>query len=327
MLRCNGDDEEDVPATFASTRLSLLVAATTLSLASCQVDLEPPIPERPPAVRPAPPRLECDLGGPARSFEGGSVALASNALVVHDDDGRAWLHRLDEPSEPVALPLPVLAIARRGDTWLVTAPGLVGEIDADGEVLWQAELDVHATDAVMALDSDALWVVLRDDEDEVSVVRVDLRARAAGAARSVGRGRGNLLVSPGRGGFAAGTVWTPDGPIESPGSPVALAADRVFFESDVSTGVWAGDPPVRLTRADVTPAALVATRLGARVVLAYRDGGDIFVQPADLTRGALGEPLLIAADASPAAIAADQQRFWVAWERADTVEVRAGECG
>jgi len=302
--------------------------AGLLLLTTCQVDSPAETREVAPLVRPAPPRLECATGGPARAFDGAFAALASNAVAVLDADGSAQLHRLDEPSAPIPLPAPVMALAWRGGRWLLAGPGYVGEVDESGETLWQVEIDIRAVDAAMSVEGDRAWLVARDAEDEVSVSQIDLRARTAAPAISVGRGRGRLLVAPGRASFAApdAPVWTVDEPLETAGTPVALVGSVVVFERDASTGLWAGEPPSRLSRSDITPGNAVAAALGERVLVAYWHDGDLFIQPAAADEGALGEPLLIAPDASPSAIATTGERFWVAWERGQTVEVRAGDC-
>lgn len=300
-----------------------VTALCGLALAACGVEAGTASEAPAPARRPDPPRFECAVGGPARSFEGSAPALAENAVVVHDARGGATLHRLDRPAEaPLALPARVLALTRHGAGWLAAIPGRLVELDESGAIDWEAPLAVEGEAAALAVDRRVVWVALRDAEDEVSLRSVDLATREVGPVESVGRGRGRLLVAPGRASYRG----APAGP-DDPGAPVAFADREVVFAARDRTGLWAGDPPVRVTQPQAAAEAPAATRLGERVVLAYTADGDLFVQAADLAEGALGQPVLVAPDAVATEIVSVGERFWVAWERPpERVEVRAGEC-
>lgn len=276
-----------------------------------------------PAERPDAPRFECAVGGPARSFEGHAPALAENAVVVHDARERATLHRLDLPSEPpLTLPVRVLAIMRHGAGWLAATPGQLVELDDEGHVDLEIPLTVEATEAALAIEGRTVTLAMRDAEDEVSLAEVSLATREVGPVRGIGRGRGRLLVAPGHVSFRG----APPGPEEA-GAPIAFAGADILFEARDRTGIWGGDPPVRMTHPWTSARAPLATRLGERVVLAYTADADLFVQAADLTEGALGQPVLVAPDAVASELVAVGERFWLAWERGpDAVEVRAGEC-
>lgn len=298
-------------------------ALAILLLTACGVEPGDAQQARPPARRPDPPLFECAVGGPARSFEGHAPALAENAVVVHDLRDRATLYRLDLPSEPpLPLPLRVLAIVRHGAGWLAAVPGRLVEVNDVGVVDLEIPLPVEATEAALAIEGRSVTLALRDAEDEVSRCEVDLATREVGGVESVGRGRGRLLVAPGRASFRGAAPGAGD-----PGAPVAFAGGEVLYAARDRTGLWGGDPPVRMTHPWAAAEAPVATRLGERVVLAYTADGDLFVQAADLAEGALGQPVLVAPDAVAAELVAVGERFWVSWERApDRIEVRAGEC-
>jgi len=300
-----------------------------LALLACEPEAAPIPRVSPPAERPPPPRVECAAGGPARAFEGTAPALAQNAVVVHGADGHGRLHRLDLPDAPIALPFRVLALRRRADGWLAALPERFVELDVDGEVVWELATDVEAVDAALATRPDEAWLVLRDGEDEISVRRIDLRTREADPPAAVGRGRGRLLVAPGRAGWAGpdGTVWSADGEVETPGRPVALVDEHVIWTAPDRTGLWTGDA-VRATSPFSTPEGALGARVGDRLVIAYQTDGDLFVQSVDPAEGAVGIPALLAAGARADDVAASGARLWVAWARdAATVEVRAAECG
>lgn len=310
--------------------LSLVLAA---SLVACGVDTGAPREARPPARRPAPPRSECAVGGPARSFPGRAPALAEDAVVVHDAAGGATLYRLDAPSEPPrALAAPVLDLAREGAGWIAVHADRLARLDEAGAVAWELPLEgAPARDAALALDVNRAWVVLRDADDEIRLHAVDLATREAGAAAPVGRGRGRLLVAPRRAAWAAPDARLTAVDVEAaeiPGAPVALVGAHVLYVARDRTGVWvAGAPPVRATRGDLVADAPLAAAIGERIALAYSSGGDLFVQAASASEGALGEPVLVAPSAVASRLAVAGERFWLAWERGeDVVEVRAGEC-
>ena len=304
---------------------SLLIA---LALLACEPEAAPIERDSPPAQRPPPPLVECAAGGPARAFEGVDPALAANAVVVHDAEGDARLHRLDVPDDPLALPFRVLAVTRHGEGWLAALPERFVELDVEGAIVWELATDVEAVTAALAVRADEAWLVLRDAEDEISARRIDLRTREADPPASVGRGRGRLLVAPGRAGWAGadGEVRVADGEVTLPGRPVAVVGEHVIWTAPDRTGLWIGDG-VRATNPFATPEAALGARVGERVVLAYRADSDLFVQSVDPATGAVGIPALIAADAHPLDVAASGPRVWVAWARDDaTVEVRAAEC-
>ncbi|MCB9597453.1 MAG: hypothetical protein H6719_32325 [Sandaracinaceae bacterium] len=311
-------------------RASVVIVAALLGIA-CDGEVADEYGAGPPARRPDPPRFDCALGGPARSFEGRDAALAQNAVVVHDASGRATLHRLDAPTEPaLALPDRVLALSHHDGGWVAVTPSRVLQLAPNGDVEWEASFDVEATDAAVTLDALRGWLVLRDAEDEISLHDLDLVAHEVGPATSVGRGRGRLLVAPQRASWVApgATTHLEAGASPVAGRAVALVGDQVLYTAPDRTGIWVGeDHPVRVTRGDASAEGTVATGLGSRLVIAYASEGDLFVQPADVAEGALGEPVLVAAAAAPTQIVASGERFWVTWERApDRVEVRAGEC-
>ena len=312
-------------------RLAVLCIALSAAGIGAGCEVAESVAADPPAlVRPAPPLVECAVGGPARSFEGRAPALASNAVVVHTAHGRTSLHRLDEPSAPLRLSAPVLAMLARGEGWLVVMSDAVAELAGDGQPVWEAQLGAVATEAVMVLDADVAWVAFRDEAGEARVSRLDLLAHRPDPAAVIGQGPGRLLVAPGRATLAhADTpIWSEDAAeLPAPGVTLGLiGAARIFSRPD-RTGIWLdGEPEQRVAQPHVTPQDALVTPLGARLLLAYRAAGDIFVQLADRQRGAIGQPVLVARSARPAAIATVGERFWLAWEREGTVEVRAGDC-
>ncbi|MBX3271777.1 MAG: hypothetical protein KF729_16030 [Sandaracinaceae bacterium] len=306
--------------------------ATLLALAllgSCDpAGLAPPI-EAEPARRPEPPRFDCALAGPARALEGAAPALAPGALAVHDTGGRAHLHRLDAPSEPpIALDAGVLALARHGDGWIAVQPERALALDAAGASAWEVPLGRSASHAALALDESHAWIAIEGD-DGANLGALALEDRRLGAWAPLASGPGALLVAPGRGGRAGGALHDAEGaPLEAPGPPLALAGPAVVFTARDRTGAWVDGPtPARVTRGEPAPSAVHATALGARILVAYTAEEDLFVQPARAGEGALGEPLLVAPEAVAAGLAAEGERFWIAWvERGGAVRVRAGEC-
>lgn len=314
-------------------RLAIPALALILSLcATEETNIGPPRPDREP---PPPPALTpCHLEEGSARYRGRAPVLAPGALVVHNGETTS-LHRLDERGESSAeldLPDPVRALATVGGGFVVLSIGAepsVTQLDADGTEEHRVTLGGPATDGALAVDGDTAWIVLRDADDAIEVRRVDLLAHRAEDPEAVGSGSGRLLVSGAlvTWGAEGAAIWSPTGPIEAPGTPHALVGSLLVYGTRDRTGLWVGDTnPVRVTTAGAHPHLPIAAPLREGFLLAYRSEGELWIQASHPGEGTLGEPLLVAPDATPAALATRGARFWVAWERDGAVQVRGGYC-
>ena len=318
----------------------LAVAALALLLGLCEEPAEtsaptPPV-EHEPVVAPAAP---CELAADPVRFDGRAPALTAGAIVIHGDEATT-LHRLDDEGRSTAtfeLPGPVRALEDVGDGYVTLAVGerpSLAILDADGAEEHRVELGGAAVDGALAVEGDVAFVLLRDEPNAIRSRRVDLLSHRASDPLLLGEGTGRLLVSAQLASWtdADAAVHGHGDEVEHAGTPHAVVGETLVYRSADRTGLWVGaDEPVRLTPPSVHPLLPLAATTGELLLLAYRSEGELWVQPADLERGAAGTPALVAEGATPAGLATRGERFWIAWEATGAegvpiVWVRAGRC-
>lgn len=328
-------------------------------LAGCGTEPTSIAPERHAPLR-AP---SCELGA-LSAHPGSSIALAPRAIVLRRGGAPELLPLGTDAGEPTALDalsVPPRGIVRRGAGWLALASTADGPAllvigsrgEAGGRPVRRVALGAGAlTDGALVVRGDraiATWV---DDAGVARLARIDLlRDLATAPVVLDGSSRGAHVFASATAGGAVVGFGAPGAPLfeirdttaarrSAPGlvrglAPAARGA-TVLHEATDRTGLWVtiGDaPPVRATRAASSPASPSLAAIDGGLLLVYREGRDVFLQPLSARGEPTAQPLVAGSAgerASAPLVAVDDDRFWIAWdttgEHGPEVRVRAGRC-
>jgi DNA-binding beta-propeller fold protein YncE len=318
-----------------------LLLVTTLALAACGGNDDPPRAEGPARTIAAP---SPEVNGPrAVGSSPAGVAVAADAVWVVDrgDDSVSALdpstaQPLGEPIEVGGGPFDVAL--GEGAVWVIAGDGTVWRIDPRTRRATRLEVRVREP-AGIAAGGGSVWVTSRTPG---SVSRIDPRTgRVVGEPVPTGRGAADVVVGAGSvwvANTAAGTVSRLDAATGRPaGDPVLVGDEQVLALAFGEGGLWVAKTdtpladPIELLRLDpdsgepdgdpvrIPGAIPVSLAAGAGAVWAT-DVGNLLPgrpsrEPAVIridpeSSAILGEPIPVGAN--PTALAAGPDAVWVA---------------